>query len=100
MCFPGFSFSPFSSEQGVPHSSPLFPILLLFYNSDLVDVCNTPNLPATGIGFVDDANVLAFGKSTEETCSILKEIYSRCLTWGDMHGASFGLPQICSCSLP
>jgi hypothetical protein len=32
---------------------------------------------------------LAFGKSTEETCSVLKEIHSRCLTWGDMHGASF-----------
>ncbi len=32
---------------------------------------------------------MAFGKDTEETCSVLKEIYSRCLTWGDMHGASF-----------
>jgi hypothetical protein len=53
-----------------------------FYNTDLIDVCNSPDLPATGIGFVDDANVLAFGKSTEETCSVLKEIHSCCLTWG------------------
>ncbi len=62
--FPGFSSSPFSSEQGVPHGSPLSPSLSLFHNADNVDVCNSPNLPATGIGFIDDANVLAFGKST------------------------------------
>jgi hypothetical protein len=36
---------------------------LFFYNSDLIDVCNSPDLPATGIGFVDDANVLAFEKA-------------------------------------
>jgi hypothetical protein len=46
-------------------------------------------LPATGIGVADDANVLAFGKITEETCSVLKDIHSGCLTWGDMHDASF-----------
>ncbi len=56
----------------------------------MIDVCISLDLPATGSGLVDDANVLAFGKSTEKTCSILKEIHSRCLTWGDMHGASFG----------
>ncbi len=55
-------------------------MLFLFYTSDLIDVCNSPDLPATVIGFVDDAKVLAFGKSTEEMCSILKEIHSRCLT--------------------
>ncbi len=36
-----------------------------------------------------DANVMAFGKSTEETCSVLKVIHSCCFTRGVMHGASF-----------
>ncbi len=79
----------FSSEQGIPQGSTLSPILFSFYNSDLIDVCNSPDLPATGIGFVDDADVLAFRKSTKETCFVLKEIHSHCLTWGDMYGASF-----------
>jgi hypothetical protein len=88
-CFPGFSSTPISSEQGAPQGSPLSPILFLFYNADLIDACNSPDLLATGIGFVDDANVLAFGKRTEETCPVMKEIHCRYLTWGDMHGASF-----------
>jgi hypothetical protein len=89
LCFLGFSSSLFSSEQGVHQGSLPSWILFLFYVANLIDVCNSPDLLATGIGFVDDANVLAFDKSTEETCSVLKEIHSRCLTWGDMHGASF-----------
>jgi hypothetical protein len=89
LCFPGFSSPPFFSEQGIPQGSLLSPILFLFYNADLIDACNSPDISATGIGFVDDANVLACGKCIKETCSVLKEIHSRCLTWGDMHGASF-----------
>jgi hypothetical protein len=44
---------------------------------------------AVRLSRVDDAHVLAFGKSTEETCSVLKDIQCCCLTWGDMHGTSF-----------
>jgi hypothetical protein len=89
ICFPGFFSTPFLSEQGICQGSPLSPIPFLLYNADLNDVCNSPDLLATGIDFVDDTNVWAIGKSTEETCSILKEIHSDFLTWGDMHSASF-----------
>jgi hypothetical protein len=89
LCSPGFSSSLFSSEQGVPQGFSFSPILLLFYNADLIDIGNSPDLPATSIGYVDDTNVLAFGKSTEETCSVVKDNDSCCLTWGDMHGAYF-----------
>ncbi len=65
------------------------PILVLFYNADLVDLCNTLELPISSIGFVDDVNFLAFGKSTEATCTTRKKIHSCCLRWGEMHGVLF-----------
>jgi hypothetical protein len=91
MClgFPSYSSSLFLSEQCDSQGSPLTLILCLFYNADLIDACNSPSITATSIGFCDDANVLAFGKNTEETCFILKDIHSRYLTRGDMHGVSF-----------
>ncbi len=95
LCLPGFSSSPFSTYSGIPQGSPLSPILFLFYNADLVDLCNSLDLPITCIGFVDDVNNLAFGLSTEETCTALKEIHSRCLRWGEMHGASFCPRKVC-----
>jgi hypothetical protein len=57
MCFPGYSLSSFLSQQGVPQVSPLFPILFPFYNAGLIDICNSPDLSATGISFIGDANV-------------------------------------------
>jgi hypothetical protein len=86
---PGFSLPLFSTDSGIPQGSPLSLILFLFYNADLVDLYNSLDLPITCIGFVDDENILAFGLSTEETCIALKEIHSRCIRWGEMHGASF-----------
>ncbi len=85
----GFSSPLFSTYSGIPQGSPFSPILSLFYNADLVELCNSLDLPITCISFVDDVNILAFGLSTEETCTALNEIHSSCLRWGDMHGASF-----------
>ncbi len=36
-----------------------------------VDACNPPTIPASGTGFVDDVNALAFGKLTKENCTIV-----------------------------
>ncbi len=60
-------------------------IFFLILNADFIDVCNSLDLLANGIGIVDDANVLAFGKGIIESCSILKAE----LILGEMHGASF-----------
>ncbi len=73
--------------------SPKAFFFLIFYFSFIMlisfDVCNLPDLPATRNGCVNNANVMAFGKSTEGPCSVLKDIHSRLLIWGNMHGASF-----------
>jgi hypothetical protein len=41
------------------------------------------------MGFVDDVNTLAIGKSTKENCRILQAVHERCLDWARKHGASF-----------
>jgi hypothetical protein len=89
VCLPGYNTNAFSTHTGIPQGSPLSPILFLFYNANLVDICNPPTLPASGIGFVDDVNALAFGKSTEKNCRTLQTVHERCLDWARKHGVSF-----------
>ncbi len=64
-------------------------MLFLFYNADLVEICNPDDLSASAIGFVDDFNPLAYCESTEETCETLEILHKCCLKWSDMHGTKF-----------
>jgi hypothetical protein len=49
LCLPGYNTDAFSTYTGIPQGSPLSPILSFFYNANLVDVCNPPTLPASGV---------------------------------------------------
>jgi hypothetical protein len=88
-CPPGYNTDAFPTHMGIPQGSPLSPILFLFYNANFVDACNLPTLPSSGIGFVDDVNALAFGKTTKDNCRTLQSIHERYLEWAGKHGASF-----------
>jgi hypothetical protein len=88
LCVPGYNTDAFSMHTGIPQGSPLLPILFLFYNANLVEICNHPTLPASGTGFVDNVNALAFSKSTEENCRTLQTVHEQCLESARRHGAS------------
>jgi hypothetical protein len=65
--------------------------LFLFYNAKLMSLCSGPR--TTTIGFVDDTNILAYGKSTAATCKALEEAHSRCLLWAKKFGIKFALSK-------
>lgn len=44
------------------------------------------------IGFVDDINLLAYGRSTEQNCQTLSTAHNICMRWANTHGATFA-PQ-------
>ena len=76
-------------RTGIPQGSPLSSILYLFYNADLLEICERPGTNTSAIGFVDDANILAYGKSTEENCKTLESIHRQCEKWASRHGSLF-----------
>lgn len=79
----------FAMETGVPQGSPLSPILYLFYNADLLTVCNITGKRTSTMGFADDINILAYGISTEANCRALLKTHDVCEKWARTHGAKF-----------
>ena len=75
--------------MGVPQGSPISPVLYLIYNADLLEICENIQLRTSGMGFIDDINILTHSSSTEQNCDTLKQIYTKCETWARHHGSSF-----------
>jgi hypothetical protein len=65
-------------QSGIPQGSPISPILYLFFNEELVQICNSFGLHSSTIGFVDDINILTWSNTTEQNCTALARIHSKC----------------------
>lgn len=78
-----------SIPVGIPQGSTLSPILLLFYNAELLDISNPTQTRVSSLDFVDDINMLAYGKSTEGNCKQLEEMHRRCLAWAKRFNTLF-----------
>lgn len=74
-------------STGIPQGSTLSPILFLFFASTLLPQLNSGFTSA--VGFVDDTNILTFGRSTEENCRTLEGANEICIQWAKTHGATF-----------
>lgn len=46
----------------------LSPLLYLFSNAELLQMCHGSGINTSAIGFVEDVNVLAYNTSMEENC--------------------------------
>ena len=79
----------FAVQTGILQGLPISPILYLFYNADLLEICERPGTNSSALGFVDDTNILAYSTSTEENCRILENLHKKCEHWAKHHGAIF-----------
>jgi hypothetical protein len=64
LCLPGYNTDAYLTHTGIPHGLPHSLIFILFYNANLVDAWSIPTVPTSELGFVDNVNALAFGKTT------------------------------------
>ena len=78
-----------SVNVGIPQGSPLSSILYLFYNANLLEICDDIKLRINSIGFVNDVNILTYEESTKRNCKIVSEIYIRCEQWAQTHDTKF-----------
>jgi hypothetical protein len=92
LSFQGRESASIHLQAGVPQGSPLSPILFLFYNSELMDICTKSTLGVTASGFADDVNILAYSQATATNCRKLEYVHQKCLAWAKRFGLKF-VPQ-------
>ena len=65
----------------ISQDSSLFSILFLFYNAELLEICNSIRVRArvSSLEFVDDVNLLVYEQFTENNCRQLKTVHDKCL---------------------
>ena len=78
---------------GVLQGSLLSPILFLFYNTELLDLCCNPTARTLAAGFIDDVNILVYSLTIEGNCRQLEKIYKKCLDWARRFGLKFALQK-------
>ena len=76
-------------NTGIPQGSPISPILYLFYNADLLDVCESTELKTSAIGYIDDISLITASDSAETNCQRLAAIYTYCQDWERKHAFKF-----------
>jgi hypothetical protein len=79
---------------GVPQGSPLSPILFILYIASLYEALKTAHPLISIVGFADDTNLLAFGKTPEANTQQLEKAWRTCLQWASTRGMAFA-PQKC-----
>jgi ribonuclease HI len=89
-----------SVETGIPQGSPLSLMLYLFFNADLIEDCQDPNLNAEAVGWVDDGNIITWGATTEENCRNLEATYEKCKAWETKHASKFNPSKFSLIHLP
>jgi len=65
----------------ISQDSFLSSILFLFYNTELLEICNLTKVEVNNLIFIDDVNMLVYKLITEENCKQLKAVHNKYLLW-------------------
>jgi hypothetical protein len=71
----------FSMQIEISQNFSLFSILYLFYNVDLLEMCNKLKTNTRFLEYVDDVNILIYEKSIDENCRNLERMHKLCKRW-------------------
>jgi len=82
-----------SVNVDISQDSSLSSILYLFYNANLLEVCDDIKLRTSFTDFVNDINILTYEESTKRNCRVLSEIYDRCEQWSKTHDIKFSMTK-------
>ena len=66
-----------------------FSILYLFYNANLLKMCENVKLRLNVINFVNDINILTYSEFTKRNCDVLKKTWNKVLKWAKKHEFKF-----------
>jgi len=78
-----------SMNVNISQDSLLSLILYLFYNMNLLKVCDDIKLKTSFTDFINDINILIYEKFMKCNCKVFNEIYDRCKQWSKMHNIKF-----------
>jgi hypothetical protein len=68
----------FSMQIEISQKSSFFSILYLFYNVDLLKMCNKLETNTRFLEYVDDVNILIYKKNIEKNCRDLERMHKLC----------------------
>jgi hypothetical protein len=63
----------------------LFFVLYLFYNVNLLKICDKFEINTKFLRYADDVNILIYDKNTNENCRNLKRVHKFCEKWAIRH---------------
>ncbi|GAA5921020.1 hypothetical protein JCM6882_005818, partial [Rhodosporidiobolus microsporus] len=74
-------------QSGLPQGSPLSPMLFLVFIAALLR--RTTTTTTASFGWIDDVNIVAWGKSVEEAAANLQAVVPQMENWARQRGATF-----------
>jgi hypothetical protein len=75
----------FSMRTKTFQKSSLFFVLYLFYNVDLLKMCDRLEINTKFLRYANNVNILIYDKSTNENCRNLKRVHKFCERWAIRH---------------